>query len=76
MTYIENIAKISTDLFPTQQKFNGGSRISQRRGGNRWGGRQPITWPIFPKNCMKMKKILPPAKSATDNCIFLVSTEL
>ena len=20
------------------------------------GGRQPIIWPIFPKNCMKMKK--------------------
>ena len=28
------------------------------RGGdaNFGGGRQPIIWPIFPKNCMKMKK--------------------
>ena len=23
------------------------------------GGRQPIIWPIFPKNCMKMKKFWP-----------------
>ena len=23
------------------------------------GGRQPIIWPIFPENCMKMKKIWP-----------------
>ena len=22
-------------------------------------GRQPITWPIFPKSCMKMKKFWP-----------------
>ena len=25
-------------------------------GANPRGGRQPIIWPIFPKNCMKMKK--------------------
>ena len=33
-----------------QEVCSGGSRISQRRG------RQPIIWPIFAKNCMKMKK--------------------
>ena len=29
------------------------------RGGDanpKGGGRQPIIWPIFPENCMKMKK--------------------
>ena len=25
-------------------------------GANLKGGRQPIIWPIFPENCMKMKK--------------------
>ena len=25
------------------------------RGANSRGGRQPIIWPIFPENCMKMK---------------------
>ena len=25
-------------------------------GANPKGGRQPIIWPIFPENCMKMKK--------------------
>ena len=43
------------------------------------GGRQPIIWPIFPKNCMKMKKFLarggalgtrPPLRSATGNVMF------
>ena len=37
--------------------ISGGSRISQRRGRQaQRGGRQPIIWPIFPENCMKMKK--------------------
>ena len=37
----------------------GGYRISQRRlrQAAEGGGRQPIIWPIFPENCMKIKKI-------------------
>ena len=41
------------------------------------GGRQPIVWPIFPENCMKMKKfgargggrasLTPPLRSTTGN---------
>ena len=31
------------------------SGFPRARGG---GGRQPIIWPIFPENCMKMKKFL------------------
>ena len=37
--------------------YSGGSSISP--GGGRQlpgGGRQPIIWPIFPENCMKIKK--------------------
>ena len=46
-------------------------------GANPEGGRQPIIWPIFPENCMKMKKfwargggrasLAPPLRSATGN---------
>ena len=51
------------------------------RGGGtnpKGGGRQPIIWPIFPPNCMKMKKFWargrhasltpPPLRSATASC--------
>ena len=36
----------------------GGSRIFER-GRHSRRGRQPIIWPIFPKNCMKMKTVWP-----------------
>ena len=41
-------------------QYSGGSRISQTGGRQpQRGGRQHTIWPIFPKNCMKMKKIWP-----------------
>ena len=58
------------------------------RGGGanpKGGGRQPIIWPIFPKNCMKMKKfwargggasLAPPLRSSTANVkYFLINEE-
>ena len=55
------------------------------RGGGtnpKGGGRQPIIWPIFPENCMKMKKFwaggarVPraPLRSATDR-VYVLSPE-
>ena len=38
--------------------ISGGSRISQRTRQSYIWGRQPAIWPIFHKNCMKMKEIL------------------
>ena len=45
--------------------FSDGHRISQSRGRQpqRWG-QQPLFWPIFPKKCMKMKKIRPRGRCA------------
>ena len=44
----------------TELYISGGSRISQTGGRQpQRGGRQHTIWPIFPKNCMKMKKIWP-----------------
>ena len=43
-------------------KPSNGSRISQKeRKPKRGGGCQPITWPNFPRNSMKMMKIGPGA---------------
>ena len=39
--------------------ISGGSRISQKEGANLKVGSQPIIWPKFAENCMKMKEIGP-----------------
>ena len=58
-----------------------GSGISQG-GTNPKGGRQPIIWPKFPENCMKMKKIGPSKGGARPNYYYvdpplcLIYTEL
>ena len=44
-------------------QFSGRSRISQTVGEGASTfkvGCQPIIWSVFPKNCMKMKKCVPP----------------
>ena len=43
---------------------SGRSRISQRGCVHPWEWCQPIIWPIFPENCMKMKKFWPRAEGA------------
>ena len=38
--------------------ISGGSRISQMRGANPWGGGENLSFvKIFAENCMKMKEI-------------------
>ena len=42
---------------------SGGSRIFQRRGAyHKYEGANLLFWPLFPKNCMKMKKKLGPTR--------------
>ena len=42
--------------------ISGGSRISQSEGAKLKVGCQPIIWPKFVENCMKMKEIGPRAR--------------
>ena len=60
---VENTSAVADPGFP-----RGGGATPKKRGG-----RQPIFWPIFPENCMKMKnfwaggrKGRAPLRSATD----------
>ena len=71
--YCNTINTIMHNIVTTTLCNTGGSRIPRRRGRQQSGGHQHTKLPIFPKNCMKLRKFLtaerappapPPPKSA------------
>ena len=56
LEYVGRRERVNIIQMSNSQESSDGSRISQRRERQTQGGCQPIFWPIFPENCLKMKK--------------------